>query len=457
VHRAAGDDSIHAPTYAGRYFSREVPKKRVPEHGMPADAAYRLVHDELELDGNPLLNLATFVTTWMEPEADRLALETLNKNLVDQDEYPRSQAIHERVVAMLGDLFHAPADCAPVGTATAGSSEAIMLGMLAHKRAWQRRRQAAGEPAERPNLVMGADVHTCWDKFANYFEVEARVAPLTDGSFVLRAADVQARVDENTIAVAGLLGTTYTGQMDELGEINELLAGLERDRGWHVPIHIDAASGGFIVPFTRPELAWDFRLSHVRSINVSNHKFGLVYPGMGTVVFRDSSDLPEELVFHINYLGGDMPSYNLNFSRSAAAVILQYYNLLRLGREGYGRVMTTVMDNARYLRAGLERLGGLEALGAGDTFPIVAVRATDPTQLDVFALSDELRKEGWIVPAYTLPPDAEHIAVLRMVVKENFSRDLADLLLEHLRAALPRVRERNAGKGAAGDARQPVC
>jgi glutamate decarboxylase len=457
VHHLPAQDQSHAPTYAARYFDQEVPKHRVPELGMPADAAYQLVHDELELDGNPLLNLATFVTTWMEPQADRLAHDALNKNLVDQDEYPQSHDIHMRVVSMLAHLFNAPADCDPVGTATVGSSEAIMLGMLAHKRAWRNRRRQAGAPVDRPNLVMGADVHTCWDKFTNYFEVEARVAPMRDDDFVLTADDVAARVDENTIAVAGLLGTTYTGQMDELEAINDLLADLEKERGWHIPLHIDAASGGFIVPYTQPKLAWDFRLSHVRSINVSNHKFGLVYPGMGSVVFRDRSDLPEELVFHINYLGGDMPNYSLNFSRPANTVILQYYNFLRLGQDGYRRVMGNVMDNARHLRAGLERIEGLRAIGDGDTFPIVALRATDPAELDVYALSDELRRHGWIVPAYTLPPGAQDVSVLRMVVKENLSRDLADLLLGHVGEAISRLRPAPAQGKAAGRIRRPVC
>jgi glutamate decarboxylase len=442
-----GDDArneLHEPTYAGRYFDQPVPKFELPAQGMPSDAAYRLIHDELNLDGNPALNLASFVTSWMEPQADRLATETLPKNLIDQDEYPQTEVIHQRVVSMLAHLFNAPAGGEPVGTATIGSSEAIMLALLAHKRSWRDRRREAGQPTGEPNMVIGADVHTCWEKFANYFEVEARVAPLTAGQYTLTADDVRRRVDENTIAVGGLLGTTYTGEMDELSEINDLLGELERDRGWHVPLHIDAASGGFIAPFTRPELEWDFRLSQVRSINVSNHKFGLVYPGMGTVVFRDQADLPQELVFHINYLGGDMPNYSLNFSRPSNSVLLQYYNFLRLGREGYGRIMSNVMDTARHLREGLLEIAGLQAIGEGKLFPIVALRATDPDALDVFAVSDELRKRGWIVPAYTLPPDAQHIAVLRMVVKENFSHDLADILLADVRLAVKRL---SAGPG----------
>jgi len=462
MHRAnTGADAAreeHSSTYAGRFFDQPVPKHRMPEEGMPSAAAYQLVHDELNLDGNPALNLASFVTSWMEPEADRLMLETRNKNLIDQDEYPQSEVIHQRVISMQARLFHAPEDGHPVGTATIGSSEAIMLALLAHKRSWRNRRLAAGEPADRPNVVIGGDVHTCWEKFANYFEVQARIAPLHDGCYTLSAEDVRARVDENTIAVGGLLGTTFTGEMDDLQGINDLLAELERDRGWHVPLHVDAASGGFIAPFSAPKLRWDFRLPQVRSINVSNHKFGLVYPGMGSVIFRDRSDLPEELVFHINYLGGDMPNYSLNFSRPANSVILQYYNFLRLGLEGYQRVVDTIMDTALHLREGLLALGVFDAIGDGGRFPIVALRASEPDRLDLFKLSERLRSRGWIVPAYTLPPDAQEVTVMRMVVKESLSRDMADLLVADVTRAVKdmgsEIRDRPQRRG---HRHQPVC
>jgi glutamate decarboxylase len=437
MHRLRLDsDEAHAPSYAGRSVSHPIPKYRLPADGLAAQAAYQLVHDELQLDGNPALNLASFVTSWMEPEADRLATETLDKNLIDQDEYPQTEAIHERVVTMIGRLFNAPSDHRPIGTATIGSSEAIMLAMLAHKRSWQRRREAAGQSTERPNMVMGADVHTCWEKFARYFEVEARIAPMEDGRYTLEAEQVKSLLDERTIGVAGLLGTTFTGQMDDLQGINDLLAGLEADRGWRIPLHVDAASGGFIVPFSRPDLVWDFRLSQVRSINVSNHKFGLVYPGMGTVVFRDQSDLPEELIFHINYLGGDMPNYSLNFSRPSNSVILQYFAFLRLGHAGYERVVANVLDNAQALAKQLGAVDGLELINDGSTFPIVTLRAADPKATDLTALSHRLRERGWIVPAYTLPANAEHVNILRMVVKENFTRDMVDLLGHDVRTAM---------------------
>jgi glutamate decarboxylase len=425
-----------SPTYAARSFSHEIPKYRLPAQGMSADAAYQLVHDELNLDGNPALNLASFVTSWMEPQADRLAAETLPKNLIDEDEYPQTEVIHRRVVSMIGRLFHAPAGAQSTGTATIGSSEAIMLAMLAHKRAWQLRRAAEGKPADRPNMVMGADVHTCWEKFTRYFEVEQRLVPLQEGRYTIGAEQVKPLLDERTIAVAGVLGTTFTGQMDDLASIDELLGQVESERGWRIPLHVDAASGGFLAPFSEPELEWDFRLPRVRSINVSNHKFGLVYPGMGTVVFREACDLPEDLVFHINYLGGDMPNYSLNFSRPSSSVLLQYFAFLRLGREGYAQIVASVLANATALAERLSAIDGLTLFNDPARFPIVVVRAEDPERIPLPLISQLLRERGWIVPAYTLPPDAEHINVLRMVVKENFSRDMVEMLAHDVRDAI---------------------
>jgi glutamate decarboxylase len=457
VHKLNLDsEDLVAPTYAGRSFSHDIPKYRLPAEGLSADAAYQLVHDELNLDGNPALNLASFVTSWMEPQADRLASETLAKNLIDQDEYPQTEVVHRRVVSMIGRLFHAPAHQQPTGTATIGSSEAIMLAMLAHKRSWQLRRRAAGLPTDRPNMVMGADVHTCWEKFARYFEVEARVVPMEDGRYTIGAAEVEPLLDENTIAVAGLLGTTFTGQMDDLASIDALLTRVNAERELRIPLHIDAASGGFLIPFSNPELAWDFRLPSVRSINVSNHKFGLVYPGMGTVVFRDASDLPEELVFHINYLGGDMPNYSLNFSRPSSSVVLQYFAFLRLGRTGFEEIVAGCLSNSRALAAKLAAIPGLEPIADGSDFPIVAVRASDPQATDLVQLSHLLRERGWIVPAYTLPPNAEHVTVLRMVIKENFSRDMVDMLAHDVGLAM-RTLEHKAHIHPHRPRRRPHC
>jgi len=449
-------DDVVSPTYAARSFSHDIPKYRLPAEGMSADAAYQLVHDELNLDGNPALNLASFVTSWMEPQANRLAVETLAKNMIDQDEYPQTEVVHRRVVSMIGRLFHAPAGSGSTGTATIGSSEAIMLAMLAHKRSWQRRREAEGKPTDNPNIVMGADVHTCWEKFARYFEVQARVVPMQEGRYTIGGEQVEPLLDERTIGVAGLLGTTFTGQMDDLASIDALLGRVESARGWRIPLHIDAASGGFLTPFCEPELEWDFRLARVRSINVSNHKFGLVYPGMGTVVFREQQDLPQELVFHINYLGGDMPNYSLNFSRPSNSVILQYFTFLRLGREGYSEIVASVMANAQALAGKLGAIDGLTLLNDASQFPIVVARAEDPEKLDLTLLSRLLRERGWIVPAYTLPPDAEHITVLRLVVKENFSRDMADMLAHDVRAAVHTL-EHGPSPRQRRERRRPLC
>jgi glutamate decarboxylase len=455
----SGDDdagTLTSTTYSGRYFTDEVPEHEIPASSMPAPAAYQLIRDELNLDGNPALNLASFVTTWMEPEAQQLATETLNRNFVDQDEYPQTEEIHHRVVSMMGRLFNAPAEGEAVGTATIGSSEAIMLGLLAHKWSWRQRR---GDDGAVPNVVFGADVHTCWEKFARYFDVEQRVIPLTPDRHVIGPEEVEPLVDENTIAVGAILGTTFTGQIDEIEGIDELLRGVRKEKGWDVPIHVDAASGGFIAPFSYPDVKWDFRLEQVRSINVSNHKFGLVYPGMGSVVFRDVASVPEELVFKINYLGGEMANYSLNFSRASNAVLLQYYNFLRLGREGYERIVANLMQNASGLEAALTASGRFELLNDARYLPVVVVRPTgEGGGVDVFELSERLRERGWIVPAYTLPPNAESVAVLRMVVKENFSHDMAEMLATDIERALTKMDGVPSPQAkAAGEVQRRIC
>ena len=429
----------HASTYSTRYFTESVPKYRLPDVGMPANAAKQLILDELNLDGNPDLNTASFVTTWMEPEADELLLRTGNINFIDFDEYPMTSAVHQRVLNMTARILNAPEERQAVGTATIGSSEAIMLGLLAHKWTWKKRRRSQGKDTGNPNVVFGADVHSCWEKFALYFDVEMRVVPLQPGKYTIGPADVEALVDENTIAVGGVVGTTFTGQNDDFAGINDLLLKIKSDRGWDIPIHVDGASGGFVMAFAHPDTAWDFRLEQVRSINVSNHKFGLVYPGMGSVIFRDVSDLPEELVFKINYLGGEMLNYSLNFSRSASQVYLQYYNFLRLGREGYTRIMKNIMDNAHYLEERLLKTGMFQLLTDTGYLPVIVLKLKDDSSYTVFQICEILRERGWVVPAYTLPPNAQEEAVMRVVVKENFSRDMAELFATDVEKAVARL------------------
>ena len=439
-HRATADDDALATRYASRFLQGPVPRNELPEGEMPADVAYQLVHDELNLDGNPALNLASFVTTWMEPEADRLMAETLGKNAIDADEYPQTTELQHRCVNMLARLWHAPEPPpgAPggVGTATVGSSEAIHLAGLALKWRWRARRQAAGKATERPNLIMSQGVQVCWEKFARYFDVEPRYVPLAEGRYVLDIERALELIDEHTIGVVAILGTTYTGEYEDVAALDEAIGSLNERTGWDVAIHVDAASGGFVAPFLTPDLRWDFRLPSVRSINASGHKYGLVYPGVGWVVWRAAEDLPEDLIFHVNYLGGDQPTFNLNFSRGAGQIIAQYFNFLRLGRSGYESVMRSLEDTSRYLAEAVVGTGHFDELSAPATLPLVCVRLRGERSYSVFDLSAKLRERGWIVPAYTMAPDAQEVAVLRMVVREGLSRDMAEALAADLDAAV---------------------
>ena len=436
-----GSPEGHALTYSSRYFDEEIPKHEIPEKSMPANVAYQLIHDELNLDGNPAQNLASFVTTWMEPEADQLIKENINKNFIDHDEYPQTEVIHERVVNMLAKLFNSPDETNFIGTATIGSSEAIMLGLLAHKWSWKNRQKAAGKPFDKPNIIFGNDVHVCWEKFAKYFDVEPRIIPMEPGCYTLPVNKIEEHIDENTICVGAILGTTFTGQVDPIEEINDLLVKVKKTKGFDIPIHVDAASGGFIVPFLNPKMVWDFRLSQVKSINVSGHKYGLVYPGLGWLLFRDEKDLPKDIIFNVNYLGGNMPTFTLNFSRGAATVIAQYYNFLRLGKEGYTKIMSNAVENAKYLSDSLIKTGLFETLNPTQELPVVVVKLKNKESFTVFELADKLRERGWIIPAYTLPKNAENIALMRMVIKENFGRDMADILIADVKKAVEKLKK----------------
>ena len=436
------DEGTLSPTYARRALTHPVPRYAMPEEPMEPGDAYRLVHDELSLDGNPELNLATFVTTWMDEEADRLMAETANKNAIDWDEYPQTVELQDRCVNMLARLFHAPAaegtQCA--GTATVGSSEAIHLAGLAMKWRWRKARQAAGLDDAAPNIVMGANVQVCWEKFARYFDVEPRYVPLTDERFVIGVDEALALVDERTIGVGGLLGSTYTGEYEPVAELASGLDKLCAEKGLDVPVHVDAASGGFVAPFVQPKLAWDFRVPRVRSINVSGHKYGLVYPGVGWVVWRDEADLAEELIFRVDYLGGSHANYGLNFSRGAAQIVAQYYNLIRLGKRGYREVMSALSETARWIASELAGSGVFDVVGNGEHLPVVCVRLREGEPFSVFDLSDALRRRGWIVPAYRMAPDAEHVEVLRIVVREGLSADMAAHLVAAIRSAVEDLR-----------------
>jgi glutamate decarboxylase len=418
----------------------QIPKTVFPARGIDPDIAYQIVHDELMLDGNARLNLATFVSTWMESQATRLMTECFDKNMIDKDEYPRTAELEARCVRMLAGLWHASDAENAIGCSTTGSSEACMLGGLALKRRWQNKRRAAGLPTDKPNIVMGINVQICWDKFANYWEVEPRLVPMEGDRFTLSPEEAIKLCDENTIGVVVILGSTFDGAYEPVADVCAALDELQEKTGLDIPVHVDGASGAMIAPFCDPDLDWDFRQPRVASINTSGHKFGLVYPGVGWVVWRDNEALPEELVFNVNYLGGNMPTFALNFSRPGAQVAAQYYNFVRLGFDGYRRVQQSCRDVATWLSGEIAELGPFRLLTRGDQLPVFAFTLKDDvSNYSVFDVSAMLREGGWLVPAYTFPANRTDLAALRIVVRNGFSHDLGQLLLDDLRRALTRL------------------
>ncbi|KAL4883839.1 pyridoxal phosphate-dependent transferase [Aspergillus karnatakaensis] len=455
--REARDTSVQTTEYAGvygtKYAAEELPHYVMNQRGMPADVAYRLISDELSLDGNPLLNMASFVTTYMEQQAQDLMADAISKNFIDFEQYPQSAKMQTRCVNMIAELFNAPTNKhsnpqtldAPeeeaegaMGTSTVGSSEAIMLGLLAMKKTWQKKRRSEGKDTSNPNIIMNSAVQVCWEKAARYFDVEERYVYCTEDRYVIDPVQAVDLVDENTIGICAILGTTYTGHYEDVKGINDLLV----ERGIDCPIHVDAASGGFVAPFICPEREWDFRLEKVVSINVSGHKYGLVYPGIGWVFWRSPSYLPKELIFNVNYLGAEQATFTLNFSKGAAHIIGQYYQLIRLGRNGYKAVMQNLVQVSQRLAGGLRNLGLIilsDNTGNGSNgVPLVAFRLPDDESrlFDEFALSAVLRRRGWVVPAYTMAPKSNNLKLMRVVVREDFTAHRCGILVEDVKRAM---------------------
>jgi glutamate decarboxylase len=370
----------------------------------------------------------------MDEYADRLYLEAADKNMIDKDEYPQTAEIEERCVRILADLWNVPDAINATGTSTTGSSEGCMLGGLAMKRRWQARRKAEGKSTDAPNIVMGSNVQVVWEKFAGYWDVEPRYVPMEGDRYHMTAEAMMPYVDEDTIGVVAILGSTMDGSYEPVAEIAKALDDYEAETGIDVPVHVDGASGAFVAPFIDPDLEWDFRVPRVVSIQASGHKYGLVYPGVGWVLWRDKDFLPEYLIYYVNYLGGEMPTFALNFSRSGSQVLLQYYNFLRLGFDGYRRVQQTCRDVAMHVSSSIEKMDAYELITRGDELPVFAFRVSDDVdKFTVYDVSDKLRERGWLVPAYTFPANREDLAVLRVVCRNGFSEDLADMFLEDLR------------------------
>lgn len=456
---------LHSFAYASRYQRVEVPKFKIPQKSMEAQAAYRLVHDELMLDGKPELNCATFLTGWMEPEAETLIHDNINKNFVDADGFPSSMIIHERCISMLAHLWKVPEGNQAIGTVCGGSSEGVILGGLAMKWAWREKRKKEGKDFSKPNVVLGSNAHCCIEKFARYFDVEARIVPVKkECNYVMDPNDCIDFCDENTIGVYSILGSTYTGHFENVHKLSEALDNLEKEKGLDIPIHIDAASGGFVAPFAAPKLQWGFDIKRVVSINASGHKYGLVYAGLGWVVWKSQDLLHKDLIFEMHYLGVTEYSFSLNFSRPSTHLIAQYYNFIRLGHDGYADVMKSCLHSARYLSRALEgsklfkvlsdvhRVLGkfshnsemdlkaykLEEYNVG--LPLVAFTVSDQLRelvpgVDVADISGLVRTKGWLIPAYNLPKGCEETRILRIVVKEGMSEEMVDRLVRDIIAA----------------------
>jgi glutamate decarboxylase len=455
-HEGSSDD-----TYATQAMETSIPKGRVPETGLRPDVAYHIVRDHLMLDGNARQNLATFCQTWFDDEIHKLMDQSIDKNMIDKDEYPATADIENSCVHMLADLWNSPAAATTIGCSTTGSSEAAMLGGLALKWRWRERQRRAGRPAGRPNLVTGP-VQVCWHKFARYFDVELREIPLERSRLGLTPEVVLANVDENTIGVVPTLGVTFTCQYEPIAEIAAALDRLQAQTGLDVPIHVDGASGGFIAPFVEPDLVWDFRLPRVKSINASGHKYGLAPLGVGWILWREQQDLPEDLIFRVNYLGGDMPTFALNFSRPGGQIVCQYYLMIRLGREGYRLVHEACYSTARYLAEEIAKIGPFELYFDGDSkkgIPAVSWKLREGVDVgySLFDFSDRLRARGWQVAAYTMVPNIEDVVVMRILVRHGFSRHMAELLLEDIARSLdyfeshPVAHKMTAADGASGN------
>jgi len=439
-HRKAIEEHLESTVHVGQDVDKSLPRYKFPDDTFDPADALKIIEDELLLDGNARQNLATFCQTWEEANVTTLMIDGQNKNLIDKDEYPHPAELEKRCVNMLADLWNAPKGTNPVGTSAIGSSEACMLAGMAAKWRWREARAKAGKPTDKPNMVCGP-VQVVWHKFARYWDVEIREVGMAPGRFGMDPEQMLAQVDENTILVVPTLGVTYTGAYEDVAALAAALDDLEARTGLDVPIHIDGASGGFVAPFCAPELVWDFRIDRVHSISTSGHKFGLAPLGVGWVVWRDAEFLSDDLIFHVSYLGGDMPVFQINFSRPAGQIIAQYYNFIRLGRGGYREVHSDAYDIARYLTDELKALHRIEMIYEPDPMKgIPALTWRIPEGADygftLYDLADRLRTHGWLVPAYPLTGELSETTVQRILVRRDLSRDLAENLLTDMAAAV---------------------
>ena len=433
-------NEFETPIFGTVESNEPIPKYKLAKKSIAPQVAYRLIKDDLLDEGNARQNLATFCQTYMDDEAVKLMSETLEKNAIDKSEYPQTTDMENRCVNILADLWHAPKELNYMGTSTVGSSEACMLGGMAMKFRWRNRAKALGMDvtSKKPNLVISSGYQVCWEKFCVYWDIEMRLVPMDEQHMSINVDKVLNYVDEYTIGVVGILGITYTGKYDDIKALDKKLEEYNKTAKITVPIHVDGASGAMFAPFIEPDLKWDFQLKNVVSISTSGHKYGLVYPGIGWVLWKDKEYLPQELVFEVSYLGGKMPTMAINFSRSASQILGQYYNFLRYGFEGYRQIHQRTKDVAMYLSSELEKTGLFEIYNNGENLPIVCYKLKDDVKVNwtLYDLADRLLMKGWQVPAYPLPEDLQNVIIQRFVCRADLSRNLADLLMRDLKAAI---------------------
>lgn len=437
LHNRNRIDPISEDVYEDPMSNTLLNKFQLPQNSTQPEVVAQFIKDELLLDGNAKQNLATFCTTWMEDEVHDIMDLCVDKNMIDKDEYPQTAEMEARCVHILADLWNSPQAHTTLGCSTTGSSEACMLGGLAMKWRWRQKREAAGLDASKPNLVVGP-VQICWHKFARYFDVELRQIPLEGNEVGTDPEKIKDYVDENTIGVIPTLGVTYTCVYEDVAAMAKELDDIQSEKGWDIPIHVDAASGGFIAPFIQPDLEWDFRIDRVKSINASGHKYGLAPLGVGWVVWRSEEDLPEDLIFYVDYLGGNMATFALNFSRPGGQIVAQYYNFLRLGFEGYRGVQQACVDTAQWLADEISKLDPFEMFydGRGGLPALSYTLKEGDWGFNLYDLSDKVRQHGWQIASYPLPNDRQDTVIQRILIRHGISRDMAALLLRDIKAAV---------------------
>ena len=427
--------------FGSKQMRESAPSEFIPKHKTPAVIAYQTVKDETFPQTQPRLNLATFVTTYMDDYGTRLMNEAVGINYIDETEYPRVAVMCGRCINMVANMWNSPEKSQwKTGAVGIGSSEACMLGGVAAWLRWRERRKAQGKPCDKPNLVMSTAYQVVWEKFCQLWQIEMRTVPITHKNPTLDIEKAIEMSDENTICIVPIEGVTWTGMNDDVEALDKALDEFNARTGYDIPIHVDAASGGFILPFLNPKKKWDFRLKWVYSISTSGHKYGLVYPGLGWIVWKDKKYLPKEMSFSVNYLGANISQVGLNFSRPAAQILAQYYNFIHLGEEGYREIHSNSMSIAEYCHEQIGQMPCFKNYSDKLDNPLF-IWMLDPeydlkAKWTLFDLQDKLMQRGWMVPAYTMPKDIEDMVVMRIVVRQGMSRDMADMLVNDIKDAV---------------------